>query len=120
MDEDAPSEITVVFEEADGRRTVSATGAFGGPAPNGNSIVANFYVEKPSTPHHIKHGISQVDEGRVSLEEPTGRVMRGEITREIQTTMVMNPKDALEIGQWLVENAKKVLEHQGGESDDGN
>lgn len=114
MDEETPSKITIVYEEAEGKRTISASGAQGGVAPNGNSIVANFYVERGSVPHHVQHEVNE--EGRVDLDQPIDAVTRGEVTREIQTTMVMTPEDAYRIGQWLMQHAEGALQRRGDDS----
>jgi len=107
MPDDAPDEITFVYEDADEVRTIAATGAHGGPTPDGASVVANLYVERASIPHHVSH---QIDErGEVDLSETSSQVSRGEVTREVQASLVMTPEHALQLAQWLQENAQQAL-----------
>jgi len=107
MPDDAPDEITFVYEDADEVRTIAATGAHGGPTPDGASVVANLYVERASIPHHVSH---QIDErGEVDLSETSNQVSRGEVTREVQASLVMTPEHALQLAQWLQENAQQAM-----------
>ncbi|PSQ95715.1 MAG: hypothetical protein BRD55_08755 [Bacteroidetes bacterium SW_9_63_38] len=107
MSDDAPNEITFVYEDADEVRTIAATGAHGGPTPDGASVVANLYVERASIPHHVSH---QIDErGEVDLSETSNQVSRGEVTREVQASLVMTPEHAMQLAQWLQENAQQAL-----------
>lgn len=81
MPDDSQNEITFVYEDSDEVRTLTATGAHGGPTPDGASVVANLYVERASIPHHVSH---QIDEtGQVNLTERSEQVTRGELTREV-------------------------------------
>lgn len=110
MADEQPDEITFVYEDADDVRTIVATGAHGGPSPDGASVVANLYVERASIPHHVSH---QIDErGEVDLSEMSQQVTRGELTREIQASLVMTPEHALQLGQWLQENARQAMEQR--------
>ena len=42
MPNDDQNEITFVYEDADEVHTIAATGAHGGPTPDGASVVANL------------------------------------------------------------------------------
>ena len=42
MPDDDQNEITFVYEDADEVHTIAATGAHGGPTPDGASVVANL------------------------------------------------------------------------------
>jgi hypothetical protein len=107
MPDESPNEITFVYEDADEVRTIAATGAHGGPTPDGASVVANLYVERASIPHHVSH---QIDErGVVDLSETSNQVSRGEVTREVQASLVMTPEHALQLAQWLQENAQQAM-----------
>ena len=107
MSDESPNEITFVYEDADEVRTIAATGAHGGPTPDGASVVANLYVERASIPHHVSH---QIDErGEVDLSETSNQVSRGEVTREVQASLVMTPEHALQLAQWLQENAQQAM-----------
>ncbi len=110
MPDEQPNEITFVYEDADEVSTIAATGAHGGPTPDGASVVANLYVERASIPHHVSH---QIDErGQVDLSETSQQVSRGELTREVQTSLVMTPEHAMQLGQWLQENARQAMEQR--------
>jgi hypothetical protein len=110
MSDESPNEITFVYEDADEVRTIAATGAHGGPTPDGASVVANLYVERASIPHHVSH---QIDErGEVDLSETSNQVSRGEVTREVQASLVMTPEHALQLAQWLQENAEQALQQR--------
>ncbi|MCS4201315.1 hypothetical protein [Salinibacter ruber] len=107
MPDDAQDEITFVYEDADTVPTITATGAHGGPSPDGASVVANLYVERSSIPHHVSH---QIDEtGQVDLSE---QVTRGELTREVQASLVMTPEHAMQLGRWLQRNARQAMEQR--------
>lgn len=110
MSDESPNEITFVYEDADEVRTIAATGAHGGPTPDGASVVANLYVERASIPHHVSH---QIDErGEVDLSETSNQVSRGEVTREVQASLVMTPEHALQLAQWLQENAQQAIQQR--------
>jgi hypothetical protein len=107
MPDESPNEITFVYEDTDEVRTIAATGAHGGPTPDGASVVANLYVERASIPHHVSH---QIDErGEVDLSETSNQVSRGEVTREVQASLVMTPEHAMQLAQWLHENAEQAM-----------
>jgi hypothetical protein len=110
MPDDAQDEITFVYEDADTVPTITATGAHGGPSPDGASVVANLYVERSSIPHHVSH---QIDEtGQVDLSERSEQVTRGELTREVQASLVMTPEHAMQLGRWLQRNARQAMEQR--------
>ncbi|PSQ75419.1 MAG: hypothetical protein BRD33_04180 [Bacteroidetes bacterium QH_6_63_17] len=110
MPDGSQNEITFVYEDSDEVRTLTATGAHGGPTPDGASVVANLYVERASIPHHVSH---QIDEtGQVNLSERSEQVTRGELTREVQASLVMTPEHAMQLGQWLQRNAKQAMEQR--------
>jgi hypothetical protein len=110
MSDNAPDEVTFVYEDTDEVRTLAATGAHGGPTPDGASVVANLYVERASIPHHVSH---QIDEnGQVNLQEQSGQVTRGELTREVQASLVMTPEHAMQLGQWLQRNAQQAMKQR--------
>jgi hypothetical protein len=110
MSDERPSELTFVYEEANDKRTITATGAQGGPTPDGAAVIANLYVERGSIPHHVSHRIDE--HGQVNLDEPSGAVSRGEITRDIQATLQMTPEHAAQLGQWLVDKAQQAMQQR--------
>jgi len=110
MPDESPNEVTFVYEDAEEPRTIAATGAHGGPTPDGASVVANLYVERASIPHHVSH---QIDEtGQVNLSERSEQVSRGEVTREVQASLVMTPEHAYQLGRWLQKNAEQAMQRR--------
>ncbi|MFO8098097.1 MAG: hypothetical protein R6T83_00575 [Salinibacter sp.] len=108
MSDPAPNEVTFVYESTGDAPTIAATGAHGGPTPDGASVVANLYVERASIPHHVSHQINE--EGQVNLSERSEQVTRGELTRDVQASLVMTPEHAMQLGRWLQRNAKKAMQ----------
>jgi len=110
MPDDTQDEVTFVYEDADTVHTLAATGAHGGPTPDGASVVANLYVERSSIPHHVSHQINE--DGQVDLSERSEQVTRGELTREVQASLVMTPEHAMQLGQWLQQNARQAMQQR--------
>lgn len=103
------SELTIVFEKSEQKSTISATGAFGGPTPDGAAIVANLFVEHTSMPNYVTHDIDSSGHVNMSKGKP---VKRGDITREVQATLVMSPENAKQLGKWLIKNSEKAQENR--------
>ena len=104
-----PSEektVSIVFTSRHDRDSIPVTGAFGGPTPDGNAIVAHLFVEHGTVPSLVTHKVD--DEGRVDLSggDP---IKRGDVTREVQATLLMTPEHALSLGSWLVQHAQNAL-----------
>lgn len=101
-------EVSFLFEKAKNHKTIPVNGAFGGQAPNSNTVVANFYVESTATPNIITN---EVEGNKLKLDSEK-RISRGDILREIQATIMMSPEDAYSIGQWLVEHAEQAIKNK--------
>lgn len=98
--------VSIVFTSRPDRASIPATGAFGGPTPDGNAIVAHLYVEHGTVPNVMTHRIDT--QGRVDFSSGDP-VKRGDVTREIQATLLMSPEHALSFGSWLVQHAQNAL-----------
>ncbi len=105
--------IAFAYERAPNKTTIAATGAYGGPSPDANSVVAHLYVEHISVPAIISHPVG--DEGQIDLApENADAVSRADATREIQATLVLSPEAAIVIGQWLVVHGETAKSRRGG------
>ena len=92
-----PQTAAIYYDERPGKPTLAATGAFGGPSPDGHNVIAHLFVEHSMVPSIAELEISEDGSAR-SLRE----IKRGEIKREIQASIVLTPKAAISIGTWLV------------------
>ena len=97
-EEEQKQEITFVYQNAENKNSIPATGAQGGPTPDGASVVANLYVEHQSIPHSVTRGI---EDGKLDLTQPGREIKRGEVTRDVQATLVLTPEHAVQLGEWL-------------------
>ena len=116
MAELPPKQISIVYEKVSGKPTVTATGAFGGPSPDRQSIVAQLYVEHGSVPSVVSHSIRE--DMSVDLQHGDA-ISRGDITREIQATLVLSPEAAVVIGNWLVRHGIAAINGRGTLEDKG-
>ena len=92
-------EIKVKYVKADGYKTMSATGCFGGVSAQGE-IVADLFVDKPLVPEETKLLVEPGKATELKMEFPRG------ILREIQASFIIRPDLALGIGKWLIEQAE--------------
>lgn len=97
--------FSVVLQESDDRRTIPVSGAWGGPSPDGTTIVVHLYVEYPPAPS-IMTGPVEAG-GRVDLTKAE-TVRRADVIREVLDTLVMTPSAARNVGQWLLEKADLI------------
>ncbi|MEM8487425.1 MAG: hypothetical protein AAF564_17875 [Bacteroidota bacterium] len=100
--------FTFVYDKANNKPTIVATGAIGGPTPNGSMIIAHLFLEYGSVPALATYPI--VDSNRLDLSsEEADLVQRGNATRDIQATLALSPQNALVIGEWLIKHAQGIL-----------
>ena len=98
------TDVKIKFREAPYYRKLPASGAFGGPTPQGD-IVCNFYLEQQILPSSVTMKVVQ---GRLTHEE--FQYEKGEYyERELQVGLVLNPQTAKSIGEWLVKRADEVI-----------
>lgn len=95
--------MSIVYEEPDDRPTVVASGAYGGPSPDGSVVVAHLFTEYGTIPSIEEH---EVEEGGVVNLESGNRIKRGDVTRRIQATVVLSPESAERLGKFLLEKAQ--------------
>jgi hypothetical protein len=109
MAEKKKGSITIVYEEAPSRPIIPVGGAYGGPTPDGASVVAHVYAEYVTIPAIQEH---QVDErGRVDLG--VGKpIKRADVTRLVQASLVLSPEASITIGNWLVEKGNNALQQR--------
>jgi hypothetical protein len=97
---------TIVFEGGERAPVLPVSGAWGGVAPTGNSIVASFFQAYASLPNVI----SMEGPDPAHLDPNTGsRVVHGDITQHMVATLVMTPEDCKSIGKWLMDKADEAL-----------
>ena len=101
---EAPSKRTleVKFEKSPDFKIVPATGAWGGPTPQGE-LLCNFYVEYTEIPESIKLEITD------GSSEEIGKITTDVLVRELQVGIVMRPDIAKSIGEWLIRNAEQIM-----------
>jgi len=88
----------VVYQKANDYRFIPVTGAFGGPAPNGE-IVVDLYVERFDVP--VDSNVVVGDTG-IPVESPTPDTP---IRRELMIGIVMRPDIAYVLGKFMMEKA---------------
>lgn len=102
-------DFTVVFDAGGTRGMVPVTGAYGGPTPDGVSVVAHLYVEHVTVPSLTAHAIGKT--GEVDLQGGQ-HIRRADLTREVQATLVMSPEHAQVVGKWLQEKGKQAMKNR--------
>jgi hypothetical protein len=106
MEQKDKKTISFVFDKSNKALTIPVTGGWGGPSPDGTSVVAHLYVESHAVPSYLT---SEIKEDQ-SVDPNTGeRITRGDVSREIQSTLVMSPETAISIGKWLMEKGELAL-----------
>jgi hypothetical protein len=100
---DQKDSMSIVYEEPDDRPTVVASGAYGGPSPDGSVVVAHLFTEYGTIPSIEEHTVQQ---GGVVNLEGGSRIKRGDVTRRVQATIVLSPESAARLGKFLLEKAQ--------------
>jgi hypothetical protein len=95
----------IVFTKSADYRIVAATGAWGGPTPQGE-ILCSFFVEYASEPKSLKIEIGPNGQTK-ELEKGTQKTR---YIREQQIGVVLRPDIAKSVGQWLIEHADNIME----------
>ncbi|PKN30747.1 MAG: hypothetical protein CVU64_02020 [Deltaproteobacteria bacterium HGW-Deltaproteobacteria-21] len=102
--EEKQDEINVKYTKSPDYKIMAATGAFGGPTPQGE-ILCNFFIEFQEPP---EHQVLTIGEGGEVKREMT-KVGKAYFTRELQVGVLLRPDLARVIGKWLIESAEKVM-----------
>lgn len=101
--------VSIVFEKGKEVTPKPVNGVWGGPTPDGLSIVAEFFIDSGATPNFID--VSLKENGHVN-DQDEKRITRGDIIRTVNSISVMSPKAAIAIGEWLVDNGNKLLKQK--------
>lgn len=97
-------EVIVSYSKSKDFKHIPATGAYGGPNPQGE-IICNFYVEYRKYPQELK----------ITVDGKTGKVKKefphqaAPLIRDLQIGVIMRPDIARLIGEWLIKEADKVI-----------
>jgi hypothetical protein len=98
-------EVKISYKKSKDFTYIPATGAFGGPNPQGE-IICNFFVEYRDPPEESKI-ILDTKTGKVK-KEISGEKMEPSI-RELQIGIIMRPDIARSVGEWLTKEADKII-----------
>ena len=111
MAEPKPDELKIDFDEfkveivkEEDALALPVTGAMGGPAPDGSSIIMHLYYEHPTLPDATFHSINK--EGLVNMKEANREERTSHVRRRILSTFLMSPSTAKKIGAWLIERSE--------------
>ena len=102
-----PESMSIVYEESDDRPTVVASGAYGGPSPDGSVVVAHLFTEYGTIPSIEEHEVQEG--GRIDLDGGN-RIRRGDVTRRIQSTVVLSPESAARLGTFLLDKSRIAMQ----------
>ena len=100
--------LNIAFKEGPEYKIFPATGAYGGPTPQGE-ILCNFYVEYREPPESISVEINK--SGKV--EEVDRKQAQQKYIRELEVAILMRPDIAKSIGEWLIKTAEKIYSPRG-------
>lgn len=103
------NDVSVLYDEVPSRPFVPVGGAFGGPSPDGSSVVAHLYVESGTIP--ARESMVRDSEDKVDPSKAT-RIVRGDITRSVQASLAMAPEVAIRLGNWLVTQGEAATAHR--------
>ncbi len=106
MDKKKEDTISVKYRRSNEFKYIPATGAFGGPSPQGE-IICNFFVENQEYPEDLKL-ILDPDTRKV-IKESGPTLSEKIIIRELQIGLVMRPDIARIVGEWLIKEADKII-----------
>lgn len=96
------NKISITYETAPDKPTLPVGGAFGGPSPDGNSVIAHLYIEHGTIPTVITHAVAK--DGAVDLTKGDP-IQRSHLTRQVVGTIVLSPEAAQALGTFLVNSA---------------
>ena len=99
--------VSIHYDERANKPTLSISGVYGGPNPDGTSVVAHVFADWGMVPSISQIPVNKQGVGDLSKEQT---IKRGDINREIQATLIMPPEVALSIGGWLIQKAKAALD----------
>lgn len=100
------SSVTIVYEEVSNKPTHAVNGAYGGPSPDGTTVIMHVYTEFGTVPSIEEY---EVPASGVVNTSKGHKIKRADITRQVQATLMMTPESALSLGKFLTEKAKIAL-----------
>ncbi len=109
MAEKKGQSLSFVYEEPSDRPVLPVQGAYGGPSPDGFSVLAHVYSEFATIPAREETPIS---EGQRADPSKSTFIKRADATRLVLATLVLSPEAAIRIGAWLVKNGRAAMEHR--------
>lgn len=95
--------LNIAFKKGPEYKIFPATGAYGGPTPQGE-ILCNFYVEYRESPESITLEI----DARGKTQEVERKHAPQNFVRELQVGILLRPDIARSIGNWLIQNSDKL------------
>lgn len=98
--------FSYVYEEVPGRPVLPVQGAYGGPSPDGFSVVAHLYSEFVTVP--AREEVQLDAEGRTVPNKQT-YIRRADGTRLVSGTLVLSPEAAIRIGKWLYDHGRTAM-----------
>lgn len=99
--------VKVANDEQQPRAFLPVTGASGGPAPDGLTVIAHLYTEFTTIPATQDYPI--LEDGRVNLSAPQAENSRSDVIRQLLATIVMAPEAAVNIGKWLAQRGEQAI-----------
>jgi hypothetical protein len=109
MAEKKGQSLSFVYEEPPDRPVLPVQGAYGGPSPDGFSVVTHVYSEFATIPAREETHIS---EGERFDPSKSTFIKRADATRLVVATLVLSPEAAIRVGAWLVKNGELAMEHR--------
>ncbi|MGH7518106.1 MAG: hypothetical protein ACREOC_11645 [Gemmatimonadales bacterium] len=109
MAEKKGQSLDIVYEEPPTRPIIPVQGAYGGPSPDGFSVVAHVYAEYATIPAREENVV--LEGSRVDPSKAT-QIKRADATRLVQATLALSPETAMRVGAWLVEQGRIASEHR--------
>ncbi len=106
--------VRIEFERSPAYRLVAADGAWGGPTPRGH-ILVNFFVDVPTSPLSVTHGLSE--DGQLGPEldrSPVAQEGTPRVSREFEVGVLLSPDDAEGVARWLLEQVELLRGDIGG------
>ena len=94
--------FNIHFTKASHYKIIPATGAWGGPTPQGE-LLCNFFIEYKDAPKTIE---MEIKDGK-PREAP--QPIENDFIRELQMGVIIRPDIARSIGQWLVQKADEIM-----------
>lgn len=95
------NKFKIHFTKASSYKIIPATGAWGGPTPQGE-LLCNFFVEYRDAPDNIE---MEIEGGRAKEPER----IEADFIRELQMGVIIRPDIAKSIGEWLVRKADEIM-----------